>query len=86
MVDGRQQGLPNRTVVLVPDLRHRHRRDLYKVAATDSAGRFRLDGLTPGDYKVFAWEIVEPGAWENSEFLSKYEELGQAITVAPNAK
>jgi hypothetical protein len=79
VVDGRQQGLPHRTVVLVPDLRHRSRLDLFKVARTDSAGRFRMPDVTPGEYKLFAFESVESGAWEDPSFLAAYENAGRPI-------
>ena len=59
VLNDRQQAVANETVVLVPDPRFRQRSDLYKVLSTDSSGRFRMPGVTPGDYKLFAWENVE---------------------------
>jgi protocatechuate 3,4-dioxygenase beta subunit len=75
----RQQALPNATVVLVPDLRFRKRSDLYKVVTTDNAGRFRITGVTPGDYELFAWENVESGAWQDPAFIAAYENAGRPI-------
>jgi len=75
----RQQALPNATVVLVPDLRFRQRSDLYKVVTTDNAGRFRITGVTPGDYKLFAWENVESGAWQDPTFIGSYENAGRPV-------
>jgi hypothetical protein len=75
----RQQALPNATVVLVPDPRFRQRSDLYKVVTTDSAGRFRITGVTPGDYKLLAWENVESGAWQDPAFIAAYENAGRPI-------
>jgi hypothetical protein len=80
-VNTRNEPLFNRTVVLVPDIRLRQRSDLYKVVATDSAGRFRMQGVTPGDYKLFAWENVESGAWQAPEFIQAYENAGRPIRI-----
>jgi hypothetical protein len=77
----RQQALPNATVVLVPDLRLRQRSDLYKVVTTDTSGRFRITGVTPGDYKMFAWENVESGAWQDPAFVGAYENAGRPIHI-----
>src|SRR5262249_49402243 len=81
VVDSRQQPLSNRTVVLVPDVRHRHRADLYKVASTDSSGRFQMRGITPGNYQLFAWENVETGAWQDSDFIRAYEDRGKLMQL-----
>jgi hypothetical protein len=81
-VNARGEPLPNRTVALVPDFRVRHRSDLYKTTVTDASGRFFMRGLTPGDYKLFAWEHVEEGAWGDPEFIASQENLGTAVHVA----
>jgi hypothetical protein len=39
-------------------------------------GAFRLTGLTPGTYNVFAFENLPAGAEENVEFMKKYESMG----------
>ncbi len=81
VVNARQQAVANRTVVLVPDFRLRQRADLYKVATTDNAGLFRMQGLTPGEYKLFAWENIEPGAWQDPAFIVNYENAGRPIHI-----
>jgi len=82
-------------VVLVPDERRRKRDDLFKTTATDQYGRFSLRGIAPGDYQLYAWENIEPGAQMDSEFLRRYEKqktdvrvregdrLAQELTVIP---
>jgi protocatechuate 3,4-dioxygenase beta subunit len=82
VVNARQQPLANRTVVLVPDIRFRSRADLYRVVSTDAAGRFRMQGLPPGDYKLFAWEEVETGAWQDPDFIRVYENRGRAMQIS----
>ena len=58
-----------------------YRTDMYKVAGTDNSGRFRLQGLGPGDYRVFAWENVERGMWVDGTFLRQHEERGVTIHI-----
>jgi len=58
-----------------------YRTDMYKVTGTDNQGRFQLQGLPPGDYKVFAWENIENGTWIDSTFLRLNEERGTTIHI-----
>lgn len=41
-------------------------------AYTDEQGRYSLRNLPPGDYRVLAWEAVEPGVTENAEFRASF--------------
>ena len=68
------------TVVVLPDVRGRI--DLFKTTTTDPAGRFHIDRIPPGDYKAFAWEDVNDGAWQDPEFMSANENLGAPIRIA----
>jgi hypothetical protein len=81
VVNSRNEVLANRTVVLVPEVRLRQRSDLYQVVSTNSAGRFQIEGIAPGDYKLFAWENVETGAWQNPNFIQAYENAGRPIRI-----
>ena len=69
------------TVVLVPDSRKRSQEHLFKSASTDQNGRFSLQGIPPGDYKLFAWEDVEDGIWFDPDFLKSREEKGETVKV-----
>jgi hypothetical protein len=40
-----------------------------------------MDAIAPGDYKLFAWDEIEPGAWEDANFLRTYETHGRALTL-----
>jgi len=81
VVNSRFEPLPNRIVALVPEPRLRHRTDLYRSVATDSSGRFRLRGLTPGSYTMFAWDDVEGGAWQDADFIRGFESRGTRVQV-----
>ena len=66
--------------VLVPD-RLRNRNDLYKIAVTGADGHFTLRGITPGDYKIFAWDDVPADAWQDPDFIRPYENLGKPVRI-----
>lgn len=71
-------------VVLVPEPRLRDRTDLFKVATLDQYGRFNMQGITPGRYKLFAWEDVPLGAYFDPEFLRPFEGQAKTVTVEKN--
>jgi hypothetical protein len=68
-------------VVLVPDETRRDQSRLYQKAATDQYGHYLLRGIAPGGYKIFCWDEVEDGAWEDPDFLKTFEDFGQKISV-----
>jgi hypothetical protein len=72
----------NATVVLVPPQARRQNALLYKNVTTNETGNFTVRGVSPGPYTIFAWESVLPTAWQNAEFLSKYEARGQQINLS----
>jgi hypothetical protein len=80
-----QDGLPASGVwvVLVPDAAHQPQHRLYKEQTTDQYGHYDLRGVVPGDYKLFSWDEVEQGAWEDPDFLKPLEEkgLGEKMTI-----
>jgi hypothetical protein len=84
VVDDRRSAVANAVVVLAPDAANRLRRDLYKTARTDQTGRFQLNAVAPGDYSLFAWDDVEPGAWLNADYMRSYESRGRFVRVGEN--
>ena len=70
-------------VVLVPSDR-RMRIDLFRSAITDQVGRYAFKGVAPGDYKLFAWEDIEPFIYFDPDFLEKHEPAGTPIHVEQN--
>jgi hypothetical protein len=81
VIDARQQTVVNVTVAAVPEAALRSRPDLYKKTRTDGSGRFRLFGIAPGEYKLFAWEQVEDGIWHDADFLRPFESRGKTVRV-----
>jgi hypothetical protein len=68
-------------VTLIPDASHRSTLSLFKTANTDQNGHFTIRGVRPGEYKLFAWEMVESGAYQDPDFLKPYESAGEAVSV-----
>jgi hypothetical protein len=84
VVDNGKKAMANAVVALAPSSPELRRRpDLYRSTTTDFDGRFQLQGVPGGDYKLFVWEYAPEGAWQNAEFLQNYERFGQTIRVTP---
>ena len=72
-------------VLLAPAGTYSNVLSFYSTAVADEGGRFKLRGLTPGGYKLYAFEAMEDGAWQNPEFLKPYESLGEKVEIAEGA-
>ena len=81
VVDATLKPIGGVQAILVPDQALRDRQDLYRTAVTDQDGRFTFRGITPGDYRIFAWEDIEPFAYFDPAVVKQYEALGKAIRV-----
>jgi hypothetical protein len=73
-------------VVLVPESKLRNYDWLFRSTTTDQNGRFGIHAIPPGKYKVFSWDEVQEGAWEDVEFLRAFEDKGQEIEVKESAQ
>jgi hypothetical protein len=76
------RGIPT---VLIPD-RNRDRRELFKFAQTDQNGHFIMNGISPGDYKLFAWEDIEPFSYFDTDVLKQFEDNGKPVHVVETTK
>jgi hypothetical protein len=79
--DEKQQPATGTMVTLLPIPMKEGRQDLYRFGATDQKGQFTLEGVAPGEYRLYAWEDIDPGAYTDPEFLKPYESKGQKITM-----
>jgi sarcosine oxidase gamma subunit len=77
----RLRPFPYATVVLVPDRSRRQNLALYRQALSAENGSFSFTGILPGEYKLFAWGSLTPGAWQNRIFLQRFEDRGVEVTV-----
>ncbi len=69
------------TVLLVPNSGH-HR--LFKEARASQDGRFSFKGIAPGEYRILAWESIEPGTHEDPQYLKQYDSQAQPVSLKEN--
>jgi hypothetical protein len=73
---------PGAMVVLIPQEKERREQQTYvKLINADQSGAFSLSGIAPGEYRLYAWEDVEPGAYLDPDFLKPIESKGEPLTV-----
>jgi hypothetical protein len=85
VVDGANRAVANAQVVLVPDANRRLSPMMFRSTTSGEDGRFTLRGIPPGDYKLFAWQRIEPNAYMNPNFLAGFEILGLPLTIQPGS-
>jgi hypothetical protein len=85
VMNDRHEPASNIQVVLIPDL-HRERTDLYKMSISAPTGRFTMRGITPGDYKLFAWEALEQFAYFDSDLVERYESQAKPVHITESGK
>src|ERR1039458_3300224 len=69
-----QQPAMAATFVLIPQEKERREVSLfYFTTSTDQSGNFTFSRVTPGEYKAYAWDEVESGAWFDPDFLKPIE-------------
>ena len=66
---------------MIPDSR---RYLLYQSTFTDQKGGFSFKAVTPGDYKVLAWEDVEPNAFQDPEFVKPFIGKAESVSLKEN--
>ena len=44
-------------------------------------GQFHFKSVPPGEYKLFAWEDVESGAWLDPDFIKPLDDKGKSVTI-----
>jgi hypothetical protein len=70
-------------VILVPSGLRRNNLALYRRGLIENENRFTIFDVTPGSYKIFAWEGFYPSPISLAEpdFISRYEDRGTPVTV-----
>jgi hypothetical protein len=72
-------------VVLLPPVNRRQNFALMRTATTNAQGKFTMSALPPGPYRLFAWESIPAGAYQNAEFMKAYEDRGVSVIVQAGA-
>jgi hypothetical protein len=71
------------TVTLIPES---GRESSYRSMSADADGTFTMKALPPGKYKILAWEDVEPGAYQDAEYVKPFEGMSRALVLEENGK
>jgi hypothetical protein len=71
----------NSTVVIVPKTPFELWPDRYRFAVSNDAGEYQIDGVAPGRYSILAFEQIEPGAYQDTNFLRRFENLASELIV-----
>ena len=86
VLDAADKPVAGATVVLAPQGKQNARTDLFRDIQSDQYGRFTVEGVAPGDYRLFAWEDVDPGMWWDPDFRKKYVAKSTAVTIGAKEK
>jgi hypothetical protein len=78
-VSGVVPQFPVATVVLISP-------SVVKTAIADANGRFQISGVAPGEYSVYAFADIEPGAWFDRNYMALFRDLAQTVRVAAGQK
>jgi hypothetical protein len=81
VVDNDEKPAAGATVVLIAEPKLRARYDSFHEFTADRQGRFHFENVRPGEYKLVAWDDVEPDAWFDPEFLKRFEAQGESVTL-----
>jgi hypothetical protein len=86
VTDEETHPVPGATITLVPDKSRRSALYLYQTTVSDQYGGFSFRGIAPGDYRVYAWEAIDGGAYLDPNFLKPYETFSTAVTVEEKSR
>jgi protocatechuate 3,4-dioxygenase beta subunit len=76
---------PGATVALIPN-KNRERSELFRSAVADSAGRFTIRDVAPGEYSISAWEVLEPFGFFDPNVIREAEKRGKTVRVDESSK
>lgn len=82
--DSRGRPAPGVQVVLIPD-ENRYRTELFRPVTSDASGHFSIPSITPGNYKLVAWEVIESYGFFDPELIKQAEENGKSIQVGESS-
>ncbi|HEX4997779.1 MAG TPA: carboxypeptidase regulatory-like domain-containing protein [Terriglobia bacterium] len=71
---------PGSQVVLMPN-RNFNRADLFRSAIAEDDGHFTISTIVPGDYRIIAWQGLEPYSYFDPHLILQAEEQGRLVHV-----
>ncbi len=79
------QPMEGAAVLLVPQGALSGVASYIKTAICDAAGRYALRGIAPGQYRIYAFEDMDPMAYRDPDFLNGLNGKGREISVGVGA-
>jgi hypothetical protein len=76
------KGEPGITVVVAPETKLAGVADAIRTGTTDQNGKYQIQGLRPGSYRVYAFEHIEPGAYEDEDWLKGFADQSQSLRLS----
>lgn len=73
-------------VMLAPAGKYADVLSFYAETDADESGHFEFKGVTPGRYKLYAFEELEPSAYDDPNFLQPFEAASEAFEVTEGAQ
>jgi protocatechuate 3,4-dioxygenase beta subunit len=86
VVNTKHEPVANALIAAVPEERYRKRQDRYLQARADQRGHFRLQGISPGNYMVFAFDDLDGSQFYDPEFLKSHETAGKTFRATEGAR
>ncbi len=69
------------SVLLAPCGKYASVLSFYALGSSDDAGNFEFQGITPGSYKLYAFEELDPSAYQDPNFLKPFEKFSEPFDV-----
>ncbi len=85
-LNGKVEGGVPRAVLAAPQGDLQGILSFYGVTTVDEKGAFEMQGMTPGQYLVYAFEDLAQGAWFDPDFLKPYAERGAPVELRAGRK
>lgn len=73
-------------VTLAPEGKFATWWELYREVEAGAGGSFSFPNLPPGSYRVYAWTSIEPGAYQDPDFLKGFATQSSPVSVETNGR
>lgn len=74
----------NGFVVLIPEGKRREIDTSHSTTNTDQYGNYSLKGVAPGEYRLFAFDNIDAGSYQDPEWLKPFESKGERLSIKEN--
>ncbi len=84
-VEGTLETAASATVLAAPTGSLAQVFSFYSTTQADEKGHFKFEGLNPGSYRFYAFQEVEPEAWQDAAFLLPFEAQSKPLELKEGA-